>query len=64
MRAIGELGAVLITAYHPAGMPVQLWVNLESFGLPAVLPLLLIFLAATLPLPWLAHVLGERRGRA
>ena len=64
VRAIGELGAVLITAYHPAGMPVQLWVNLESFGLPAVLPLLVIFLAATLPLPWLAHVLGERRSRA
>jgi molybdate/tungstate transport system permease protein len=64
VRAIGELGAVLITAYHPAGMPVQLWINLESFGLPAVLPLLVIFLTATLPLPWLAHVLGERRGRA
>jgi molybdate/tungstate transport system permease protein len=64
VRAIGELGAVLITAYHPSGMAVQLWVNLESFGLPAVMPLLLIFLAATLPLPWLAHVLAERRARA
>jgi molybdate/tungstate transport system permease protein len=64
VRAIGELGAVLITAYHPSGMAVQLWVNLQSFGLPAVMPLLVIFLAATLPLPWLAHVLAQRRARA
>jgi hypothetical protein len=45
-------------------MAVQLWVNLQSFGLPAVMPLLVIFLAATLPLPWLAHVLAQRRARA
>lgn len=64
VRAIGELGAVLITAYHPSGMAVQLWVNLESFGLPAVMPLLVIFLVATLPLPWLAHVLAQRRAHA
>jgi molybdate/tungstate transport system permease protein len=64
VRAIGELGAVLITAYHPSGMAVQLWVNLQSFGLPAVMPLLVIFLAATLPLPWLAHVLAQRRAHA
>lgn len=64
VRAVGELGAVLITAYHPSGMAVQLWVNLESFGLPAVMPLLVIFLAATLPLPWLAHVLAQRRSGA
>jgi molybdate/tungstate transport system permease protein len=64
VRAIGELGAVLITAYHPHGMAVQLWVNLQSFGLPAVMPLLVIFLVVTLPLPWLAHVLAQRRARA
>jgi molybdate/tungstate transport system permease protein len=64
VRAIGELGAVLITAYHPSGMAVQLWVNLESFGLPSVMPLLAIFLVVALPFPWLAHVLAQRNSRA
>jgi len=31
VRAIGEFGAVIVTAYYPSGMPVQLWVNLQSF---------------------------------
>src|SRR5260370_23927731 len=60
VRAIGEFGAVVVTAYYPSGMPVQLWVNLQSFGLPAVMPLLVVFLAAALPLPWLVHVLAQR----
>ena len=61
IRTIGEFGAVAVTAYFPAGMPVQLWVNLQSFGLPAVMPLLVVFLAVALPFPWLAGVLTERR---
>ena len=61
VRAIGEFGAVVVTAYYPSGMPVQLWVNLQSFGLPAVMPLLIMFLAVALPLPWLAHVLAQTR---
>ncbi len=64
IRTLGEFGAVAVTAYYPAGMPVQLWVNLQSFGLPAVMPLLVVFLAVALPLPWLAHVLAERRRNA
>jgi len=64
VRAIGEFGAVVVTAYYPAGMPVQLWVNLQSFGLPAVMPLLVVFLAVALPLPWLVHVLAQRRRHA
>jgi molybdate/tungstate transport system permease protein len=64
VRAVGEFGAVVITAYYPSGMPVQLWVDLQNFGLPAVMPLLVIFLAVTLPLPWLAHVLAQRRSNA
>jgi len=61
VRALGEFGAVMVTAYHPSGMPVQLWVNLESFGLPAVMPLLVIFLVTALPLPWAVHLLAQRR---
>src|SRR6478735_10267070 len=60
VRAIGEFGAVVVTAYYPSGLPVQLWVNLQSFGLPPVMPLLVVFLAVALPLPWLVHVLAQR----
>ena len=60
VRSFGEFGAVVVTAYYPAGMPVQLWVDLQSFGLPAVMPLLVLFLAFALPLPWLVHVLAQR----
>jgi molybdate/tungstate transport system permease protein len=64
VRALGEFGAVMVTAYYPSGMPVQLWVNLQSFGLPAVMPLLLIFLVTALPLPWAVHLLAQRRPHA
>jgi molybdate/tungstate transport system permease protein len=64
VRAIGEFGAVVVTAYYPSGMPVQLWVNLQSFGLPAVMPLLVVFLAVALPLPWLVHVLAQKKRHA
>jgi molybdate/tungstate transport system permease protein len=61
VRALTEFGAVMVTAYYPAGMPVALWTSLENFGLPAVMPLLVIFLVTALPLPWLAHILAQRR---
>lgn len=54
VRAVGELGIVLIIAYFPQGMPIRLWVDLQDQGVAATFPLLLAFLAATLPLPlWL-----------
>jgi molybdate/tungstate transport system permease protein len=64
VRAIGEFGAVVVTAYYPSGIPIQLWINLQSFGLPAVMPLLVVFLAVALPLPWLIHILAQRRRHA
>lgn len=64
VRALTEFGAVVITAYYPAGMPVAIWTNLENFGLPAVMPLMVIFLVTALPLPWLAHVAAQRRAHA
>jgi len=60
VRALGEFGAVVVTAYYPAGMPVQLWIGLESVGLPAVMPLLVVFLVTALPLPWFAQMLAAR----
>src|SRR3984893_12659202 len=59
VRALGEFGAVMITAYYPTGMPVQIWVNLQDAGMPAVLPLLVVFLLTALPLPWLIHLLAQ-----
>jgi molybdate/tungstate transport system permease protein len=64
VRALGEFGAVMVTAYYPASMPVALWTNLQNFGLPAVMPLLLFFIASALPLPWLFHLLAQRRAPA
>jgi molybdate/tungstate transport system permease protein len=61
VRALGEFGAVVVVAYYPAGMPVQLWINLQNFGLPAIMPLLVIFLVTALPLPWLIHIFAQRR---
>jgi molybdate/tungstate transport system permease protein len=61
VRSLTEFGAIVITAYYPAGMPVAIWTNLENFGLPAVMPLLIVFLVTALPLPWLAHLLAQRK---
>ncbi len=59
VRALTEFGAVAITAYYPAGMPVAMWTALQDFGLPAVMPLLVVFLVTALPLPWFANVLAR-----
>ena len=61
VRALGEFGAIVITAYYPTGMPVQIWVNLQDSGMPAVMPLLVVFLLSALPLPWLIHILAQER---
>jgi molybdate/tungstate transport system permease protein len=61
VRAVGEFGAVIVTSYYPSGMPVQIWINLQDAGMPAVLPLLVVFLLTALPLPWLIHLLANAR---
>lgn len=61
VRALGEFGVILIVAYYPAGMPVQLWTDVQDLGLQAVFPLVGMFLLVTLPVPlWL----GVRARRA
>ena len=64
VRSLGEFGAVVVTSYYPSGMPVQLWINLQSFGLTAVMPLLIVCIVAALPLPWIFHLLAQRRPHA
>jgi molybdate/tungstate transport system permease protein len=66
-RAMGAFGAVVIIAYHPYGLPLQIWTTLEETGLPTALPFALVLLVVALPLPlaayiWSARARGRRRG--
>jgi molybdate/tungstate transport system permease protein len=66
-RAMGAFGAVVIVAYHPFGLPLQIWTTLEETGLASALPYALVLLVVALPLPlaaytWSARARGRRRG--
>ncbi len=66
-RAMGAFGAVVIIAYHPYGIPLQIWTTLQETGLPSALPFALVLLVVALPLPlaayiWSARARGRRRG--
>ncbi len=66
-RAMGAFGAVVIIAYHPTGLPLQIWTSLQETGLPSALPFALVLLVVALPLPlaaylWSARARGRRRG--
>jgi molybdate/tungstate transport system permease protein len=54
-RAIGAFGAVLIIAYHPYGLPMQIWTTLNETGLASALPFALVLIVVALPLPLLAY---------
>ncbi len=63
-RAMGAFGAVIIVAYHPYGLPLQIWTSLQENGLAAALPYALILLVVALPLPLAAYIWSARaRGR-
>lgn len=59
-RAMGAFGAVIIIAYHPYGLPMQIWVTLQQSGLAAALPFALVLLVVALPLPLAAYVWTAR----
>ena len=66
-RAMGAFGAVVIIAYHPTALPLQIWTSLQETGLPSALPFALVLLVVALPLPiaayiWSARARGRRRG--
>jgi molybdate/tungstate transport system permease protein len=66
-RAMGAFGAVVIIAYHPTALPLQIWTTLQETGLPSALPFALVLLVAALPLPiaayvWSARARSRRRG--
>ncbi|HEY2286278.1 MAG TPA: ABC transporter permease [Streptosporangiaceae bacterium] len=66
-RAMGAFGAVIIIAYHPFGLPLQIYTTLQETGLASALPFALVLLIVALPLPlaaytWSARARGRRRG--
>jgi molybdate/tungstate transport system permease protein len=59
-RAMGAFGAVIIIAYHPTGLPLQIWTTLQETGLPSALPYALVLLVVALPLPIAAYLWSAR----
>lgn len=59
-RAMGAFGAVIIIAYHPYGLPLQIWTTLQETGLASALPFALVLLVVALPLPILAYAWSVR----
>lgn len=59
-RAMGAFGAVLVIAYHPYGLPMQIWTTLQESGLASALPFALLLLVVALPLPLLAYMWTAR----
>jgi molybdate/tungstate transport system permease protein len=62
-RAIGAFGAVVIIAYHPFGVPMQIFTTLQETGLYTALPYALVLLVVALPLPLAAYIWSARAGR-
>jgi molybdate/tungstate transport system permease protein len=64
---MGAFGAVVVIAYHPYGLPMQIWTTLQLTGLNSALPFALVLLVVALPLPlaayiWSARAQSRRRG--
>jgi molybdate/tungstate transport system permease protein len=62
-RAMGAFGAVVIIAYHPFGIPMQIFTTLQETGLASALPYALVLLVVALPLPMAAYVWSARAAR-
>jgi molybdate/tungstate transport system permease protein len=62
-RAIGAFGAVVIIAYHPYGIPMQIYTTLQETGLYSALPYALVLLVVALPLPLAAYIWSARAER-
>ena len=62
-RAMGAFGAVIIIAYHPFGLPLQIYTTLQETGLASALPFALVLLVVALPLPLAAYVWSARARR-
>ena len=59
-RAMGAFGAVIIIAYHPYGLPLQIWTTLSETGLASALPYAMVLVVVALPLPVIAYFWSAR----
>ena len=59
-RAMGAFGAVLIVAYNPAGLPIEIDQTFIGSGLSPALPFALLLIVAALPLPLLVLLWSAR----
>jgi ABC-type sulfate transport system permease component len=67
LRAFGEFGATVMVAYHPYSLPVYMYVVFGGQGLPAMIPILLPSVAATIVVFALSTIpvgRAPRRGRS
>lgn len=62
-RAMGAFGAVIIVAYHPFGLPLQIWTTFQEADLSAALSFAFLLLVVALPLPLLAYAWSARARR-
>lgn len=59
-RAMAAFGAVLIVAYNPTSLPIEIDQQFVGNGLGAALPFALLLVVAALPVPLLALLWGAR----
>jgi molybdate/tungstate transport system permease protein len=62
-RAMGAFGAVLIVAYHPFGLPLQIWTTFQESNLHVALSFAFLLLVVALPLPLIAYAWSARARR-
>jgi molybdate/tungstate transport system permease protein len=62
-RAMGAFGAVIIVAYHPFGLPLQIWTTFQEADLHVALSFAFLLLVVALPLPLIAYGWSARARR-
>jgi molybdate/tungstate transport system permease protein len=62
-RAMGAFGAVIIVAYHPFGLPLQIWTTFQEANLQVALSFAVLLLLVALPLPIVAYAWSARARR-
>jgi molybdate/tungstate transport system permease protein len=63
-RSLGEFGATLIISYIPHSVPIYLWVQFQTDGLTAALPLALLLIVLGAAAMALAHIFSRLRQTA
>ncbi len=62
-RAMGAFGAVVIVAYYPTGLPLQIWTTFQEASLQPALAYAFLLLVVALPLPLVAYAWSARARR-